>query len=412
MTEDTAQLRKTLAGKPPAACAPRLIHVMYLVSTLHYGGAERQTVELARRLDRSRFSPMLCSLDERVALTEGIEDVRVFVLQKRSKYDVSLIPKARRLLIEQQIDILHCFLFDAEMLGRLAGRWARVPVVVASERNSAYGPRAKKERLLKLTRPCFDIMIANSHAGKKYNVQRLGVPANRIHVVDNGVDADRFRPHDVSELWKRVEVPNDGPVVGMFASFKPQKNHEMYVKVAVEVLKKLPGARFLFVAQNVPGTPETVPQRGAILEAVRAAGIEERCHFLMDRHDVEDLYCLCDLTVLTSVREGTPNVLLESMASGVPVVATDVADNARIVPEGRVGHIVKLDDVAAMTERVVTLLTDAERLRVMGVSARRHAESEFSLDGLARNTEAVYVDALRRYGGRRGRKLVRMSNRE
>jgi glycosyltransferase involved in cell wall biosynthesis len=94
------------------------------------------------------------------------------------------------------------------------------------------------------------------------------------------------------------------------------------------------------------------------------------------------------------------------MASGVPVVATDVADNARIVPEGRVGHTVGLNDVTAMTERVVALLADPACLRAMGASARRHAEAEFSLARLARDTEAVYVDALRRYGGRRGRMLA------
>jgi glycosyltransferase involved in cell wall biosynthesis len=113
---------------------------------------------------------------------------------------------------------------------------------------------------------------------------------------------------------------------------------------------------------------------------------------------MEDLYCLCDVTVLTSIREGTPNVVLESMASGVPVVATDVADNARIIADA--GAVVPLDDDAAMSAWVVRLLENEAVRRQMGTAARQRAVNEYSLDRLARSTEQVYLEAVHRRNGR------------
>lgn len=370
------------------------VRVLFLASGLHYGGAERQIVELARRLDRARFTPLLCALDGVDTLAQGVPDLPVLPLKKRHKYDVGLIARARRLLREQRIDLVHCFLFDAEIVGRLAGRWAGVGAVVASERNSGYAPRGLKDHLLRLTGGCFDLMIANSEAGKQYNVSRLGVAPERIRVIYNGVESSRFRPRDVGGVRARAGIPDEGPLVGMFASFKPQKNHEMFVRVIQAVSKRVPVARFLFVAHQPPGDPVAEARRLRIEASLEAAGVRSRCHFLLDRPDVEDLYAICALTVLTSNREGIPNVVLESMATGVPVVATDVADNRLILREGVSGHVVPPDDSEAMADRVVALLTDEDRRRALGEGARLEAVTRFSPDRLARDTEAAYDEAL------------------
>jgi glycosyltransferase involved in cell wall biosynthesis len=374
------------------------MRVLFLASGLHYGGAERQIVELARRLDRSRFTPLLCALDGVDTLAQGCPDIPVLPLKKRHKYDVALVSRARRLLREHRIDLVHSFLFDAEMVGRLAGRWARVGAIVASERNSGYAPRGVKDLLLRLTGGCFDLMIANSEAGKQYNIARLGVAPDRIRVIYNGVESERFRPHDVSGVRGAAGIPEDGPLVGMFASFKAQKNHEMFVRVIERVSSQVPGARFLFVAHQPPGDPVAEARRQQIEAALEATGARARCHFLLDRPDVEDLYAICALTVLTSDREGVPNVVLESMSTGVPVVATDVADNRLIIREGVSGHVVAPNDDAAMADRVVALLTNEDRRRALGEGARREAVTRFSPDLLARLTEAVYLQALERRG--------------
>lgn len=380
--------------------ARRPVRVLFLASGLHYGGAERQIVELARRLDRTRFTPLLCALDGVDTLAQGIPDLPVLTLKKRHKYDLGLVVRAQKLLREQHIDIVHSFLFDAEIVGRLAGRWAGVRAIVASERNSGYASRGLKDHLLRLTGGFFDVMIANSEAGKQYNVSRLGVSPDRIRVVYNGVESERFRPHDVTGVRSRAGIPDEGPLVGMFASFKPQKNHEMFVRVIETVSKQIPSARFLFVAHQPPGDPVAEARRREIEASLDAAGVRSRCHFLLDRPDVEDLYAICTLTVLTSNREGIPNVVLESMSTGVPVIATDVADNRLIIREGVSGYVVPPDDAGAMAAQVVALLSDEDRRRALGEGARREAVARFSPDQLARSTEKVYEEALQKRGTR------------
>jgi len=135
----------------------------------------------------------------------------------------------------------------------------------------------------------------------------------------------------------------------------------------------------------------------ARLEALIAElNIGHRCVFLGNRNDVEQIYPACDVTALSSLYEGTPNVLLESMACGVPVVATDVSDNAYVVRDGETGFLVQLGNEEAMADRLYTLLSDDKLRRDMGRKAHDWVTSEFSLQQLARNTEAVYLEALSR----------------
>jgi glycosyltransferase involved in cell wall biosynthesis len=183
----------------------------------------------------------------------------------------------------------------------------------------------------------------------------------------------------------------------MIASFKRQKNHPAFFRMAKAVLQQLPETRFLCV-----GEPLRDNQQGAadyhreVSRLVDSLGVRDRCLFVGNRQDMPEVYSACDLTVLPSTREGTPNVLLESMACGVPVVATDVADNAYIVPHGRAGFIVPLHDVVALTSRVSELIADRAKRQAMGAWARDWVRREFSTAALADKTAAIYVECLTR----------------
>jgi glycosyltransferase involved in cell wall biosynthesis len=177
----------------------------------------------------------------------------------------------------------------------------------------------------------------------------------------------------------------------MFASFKTQKNHPMFFRAARRVLDQHPEAVFLCVGEALHGGLQgSDAYRGRMQSLLHELGLRDAVRLVGNRDDLRPWYAACDVTVLTSLREGTPNVLLESMACGVPVVATDVADNALVVPNGRVGFVVAYDDDAAMAERVSGLLARPEERRGMGRAARAWVEREFSLTRLAERTAAVY----------------------
>ncbi len=387
-----AERGATFPAKPPA----RLIRVMLVVSNLEYGGAQRQIVEFINRADRGRFDVRICSLSHYVPLADQLDDrSRLHVIVKRWKFDASVVRRLVGLLREHRTDVVHGYLFDAEIAARLAGRWAGVPVVVGSERNTDYHIKPVQRLAHRLSRGCLDLVIANSTAGVRFHSREIGLSQERYRVVRNGVDLERFRPRAAENVRARIGIAPEVPVVGMFASLKRQKNHPLLLRAAASLVDQMPDLRILLVGDMLYGGlhgSDTFAR--SVHDMISDLGLTEHCVLLGNRADVEVLYPACDVTVLPSLFEGTPNVLLESMACGVPVIATDVADNRELVAEGKTGHLVSLDDTELLAKRLRELLSDRERRAAMAQSARAHAEREWSNARLAQNTEAVYTDAL------------------
>lgn len=374
----------------------RRLRVALVVSNLEYGGAQRQVVQLARSLDARRFETRICSLSSYVPLADELPELkqRLHVVEKRSRYDVSVVPRLRRWLTETSADIVHGFLFDAQLAARVAGRLAGVPVVIDSERNSEYHMRLVQRLAFRLTRGCVDLVVANSRAGAAFHQRMHGHPAGQYRVVRNGVDTDRFRPRSGVEARRELGLRDDDVVVGMFGSYKPQKNHPLLFEAAARIAARQARLRLLLVGDQLAGgLRDTDAHKQRVAMLVDRLGLAERCVFVGNRLDLERLYGACDVVALPSLYEGTPNVLLESMACGVPVVATDVGDNPYVVPDGRVGFLVPPADAERLADRLERLVQDEALRRRLGAEARRWAVEAFSLERLAAETAAVYEAA-------------------
>ena len=320
---------------------------------------------------------------------------RLHVITKKWKYDVTVVPRLAMLLHRLKADIVHGYLFDAEIAARLAGRLARTPLIFGSERNTDYLLKRRQLMTYRLTRGCMDLVVANSNAGARFDCQLLGYRPSQCRVIHNGVDTQLFQPHDEQALRRELGIGDQESAVGMFASFKKQKNHPLLFGAARRVLQRLPQTRFLLVGDELyGGMLGSDDYKRDMDRLVDELDIRERCLFLGNRHDLERLYCVCDLTVLPSLFEGTPNVALESMACGVPVIATQVSDNAQIIPDGRAGYLIPLGDEVTLCERICQLLEDGARRRQMGQEARAWVASEFSMARMVDKTARVYQDAL------------------
>jgi glycosyltransferase involved in cell wall biosynthesis len=214
-------------------------------------------------------------------------------------------------------------------------------------------------------------------------------------VVHNGVNVDRFQPRSGTALRAELGVPPDELLVGMFASFKPQKNHPLLLRAARRVLTQFPRMRLLFVGDDLYlGLSQAADFKRAVCALVEELDLSQRCLFAGNRVDVERYYNACDFTVLSSLYEGTPNVVLESMASGVPVIATDVSDNALVIPSGQAGLVVPSEDEHSLAEGMLRMLKDAALRERMGRFAREWALQEFSGRRLAEKTADVYEEAM------------------
>ena len=191
----------------PASRRPLV--VVLVISDLEFGGAQRQVVELANHLNPDEFDVHVCTLDAYVPLASSLRDRdrRLHIIRKRHPLDFTVIFPLARLLRRLQADVVHGFLFDAEIAARLAGRLAGhspgKPIVISSERNAHYQPKKRHVWLRRLTRRYHHLTIANSRAGADFNRGLLGQPQDHYRIVHNGVDTERFRPADGRRLRRR-----------------------------------------------------------------------------------------------------------------------------------------------------------------------------------------------------------------
>lgn len=369
---------------------------LVVISDLEFGGAQRQVVELANNMPQERFDVHVVALHDYVPLADQLHerDRRCHIVQRRSKYDFTVVPRLAALMRRLRAEIVHGYLFDAEIASRLAGRLIGIPVI-GSERNTGYTMKRSNLLAYRATRWCHNFTIANSNAGADFNSKILGQSRSTYRVVHNGVDAERFCPGDGSKIRAEWGIKPGELVVGMFASFKPQKNHPFLLRAAKRVLARQPNTRFVLVGDELfKGMSGSVEFKRSVVQLVDDLGLRAHCAFAGNRSDVEACYRACDLTVLPSRFEGTPNVALESMASGVPVVATNVSDNAYVVPDGQAGFVVPLDDEDALANRIGRLLSDSTLRRQMGDAARAWILAEFTGRRLAEKTAAVYDEAI------------------
>jgi glycosyltransferase involved in cell wall biosynthesis len=384
--------------------APRKLVAVVVISDLEFGGAQRQVVELANNMDPDQCELYVCSLADYVPLADSLKnrEKRFRFILRRSRFDFTVVSRLAKFLREVQADVVHSYLFDATIAARLAGRFARRPVIIDTERNTDYTLKKIEAVAFRLTRWCNDLTIANSRAGAAFNSRVLQQPLSIYRVVHNGVDTERFQPRDRSELRAELKVQPDELLVGMFASFKPQKNHPLLLKAVRRLLDRGVRFRLLLVGDELyKGMSNTVEYKQQVQKLVDDLHLRPHCLFAGNRQDVERYYNACDVTALPSLFEGTPNVALESMASGVPVVATDVADNAYIVPDGRAGFIVELNDAETMADRLGRLLTDPALRTAMSQSARAWVLEEFSCARLAEKTLSIYREAVQMKAERR-----------
>ncbi|HEX4121059.1 MAG TPA: glycosyltransferase [Verrucomicrobiae bacterium] len=375
----------------------RPIVAVLAVSDLEFGGAQRQIVELVNNMDPAVCELHVCSLSDYVPLAKAMRlgAGRLNFVLRRFRFDFTVVPRLARLLKKVKADVVHSYLFDATIAARLASLLARRTAVIGSERNTDYKFKRSDFLALKATQRWNDLTIANSRAGANFNSRVFHEPLSRYCVVHNGVDVTRFDRRDPARIRQELGLAPDQPVIGMFASFKPQKNHPVWLAAARQVIQRVPNAKLMFVGDELyKGGSDSIEFKKSINQTVDDLGLRDHCLFLGNRLDVEDCYNACTLTVLPSLYEGTPNVVLESMACAVPIVASNVSDNAYIVRDGETGFVVPVNEEVTLADRVCRILLDPALRRRLADEARSWVVREFSCRRLAEKTVDAYRKAL------------------
>ncbi len=385
LTEGTG--RQAIRPEANPCSQARPLRVLFLHTSGVRGGAESLMLDLVRRLDRDRFAPELCCLKALGPVGEVLaREVPAYERLLAHKYDLRVLPRLTRLLRRRRVDAVICVGAGDKMFwGRLAARFARVPVVICWIHSTGWPDRIGWAN--RCLGPWTDMYVGVAQAHGRYLVEVERFPAAKVRVIANGVDIDRFRPRPVdAHLRARLGLP-PGPLAGTVTRLAPEKNLEMLLDVAARTRRAVGDAQFLVIGDG--------PLRENLRERVRQLGVGDCVHFLGWRTDVAELLAALDAFLLTSHIEANPVSILEALASGVPVVSTRVGSVAETVTAAH-GFLVAPGDAAGMAERLVYLLGTPGRAKAMGAAGRQAAIERWSLGPMVRKYECLIEEIYRR----------------
>jgi glycosyltransferase involved in cell wall biosynthesis len=379
------------------------IRLLKFTTVFAIGGTERHVMNFVANLDTSRFDLKLACLRRAGEFLRDIEARQVPL----TEYPINRLYGPRTTaqqwrfahdLRRNRTQIVHTYGFYPNVFAVAAARAAGTPAVIASIRDTGVYLTPLQKRAQQLMCRLAHVVLVNAQAIKQSLIAD-GHAADRIHVIRNGISPSAFveRTPDM-RLREELGVPSGTPIVAMLSRLNQLKGVDEFLEAAAKVASRVADVRFLLIGDgalmaNGRGV-KSGSYRDALERRARRLGLGDRLVFTGFRLDVPQLLMQCAVSVLPSHSEGLSNTLLESMAAGVPVVATDVGGNPEVVKEGETGFLVPVKDADALADRICRVLQDGELATRLGEAGRRRAAEQFSIDRMLRDTERLYEHLL------------------
>jgi glycosyltransferase involved in cell wall biosynthesis len=354
-----------------------------MTDSLETGGSERQFALLSQSLNRNMFDVDLGCLKRTGAFLEGLDEIAEFHLGGsffKLRAQRARLELARHLRMKTAA-IAHSFDFYSNMMLIPTAKWARVPVVIGSQRQ--IGDRLswfQSAAQAAAFRMC-DRVVCNSLAAAERLTQR-GLSKRRIVVIPNGLPAAAFEPSPEA-LPRQPGLVRIAYVARMNDLVK---NHRGFLRAAAKLASRIPSIEFVLVGDG--------PLRSGLEELASSLGLGARARFLGERHDMAAILASIDISVLFSESESMPNVVLEGMAAGVPVVASRVGGNPEVVQDGTTGLLVKQGDEEELVEALATLVERPDLRIEYGQRGKKLAQEKFRMDRIACQYEELYNSLL------------------
>ena len=354
-------------------------------------GTEKQVVALAAGLRQSRqVNPFLCCLRLSPWLKENFSACPVFSIEVDKLFCLKAIKQVHALakfFRAQNIQLVHTFFRDASLVGITAARLAGVPVVIAARRNKGYWHNRREILLLKIMNRFVDGFLANSYDVKEFTHRREGVALDKIEVIYNGFD---FADYPAGAVVQKTALRNGlgipaAAIVGVaVANLRPVKGLDILLQALPDVLSVHPQFYLLIIGEGA--------QRPRLEQLIEELRLADRVKLLGRRLDVMSILAACDLGILPSLSEGLPNAVIEYMAAGLPVVATDVGGLREMVfPRN---GLVPPGEIAPLSRAITAVLHDPGAMKNQGQRSQKTARQMFALQNCIDQHEVYYLRRL------------------
>lgn len=365
----------------------RRLKVMRVITYLPMGGVERRMIATLSGLDKERFEPLVVCTKERGDLAGQMEaaGIPVHLCRLSSRLGPWGLGRLARLMKRERVDIVHTHMYASNVSGTLAAAWAGVPVIIGHIHNVDTWETGRQLFMDRLVSRWQDRIICVSNQVRDNYAGITGINSGKIRTIYNGVEVEKFQgPFDREAKRKELGLEPQDKAVGLVARMVPQKAPEDLLLAAPAIVKAIPRMKFLFIGDG--------DLEASLKQKARELGLESAVKVLGRRNDIPELLAALDLSVLTSLKEGFSNTVIESMAAGLPMVATDVGGNAEAVAHGRSGFIVPPKDINAIADAIIKVLKDDNLAKSMGQEARRRAVELFSLQKMIKDVEELYLE--------------------
>ncbi len=377
----TAQSQRVSEVQPWSERLPP-VRVCFLIDELARAGTETQLLALLRGLDRRRVEPTLCLLRGDSPVSQALEPtdchiVRLGVRALRSPATWLAVLRFARWLRQNRIDVLQTYFPDSTYFGLVAGRWAGVGHRLRTRNNLGHWVTPFHRWMNSLLGGCATRTVTNCEAARSKLIETETLSPDRVVVLNNGVDLDRFLA---------IPVPTGRPKntcrIGVVANLRTVKGVDLLID-ALSLLKD----EFPTLVLEIAGDGE---ERQALVRGATSHGIGERCRFLGSISDIPEFLSHLNVAVQPSRSEGMSNALLEYMAAARPIVATRVGAAGELIDDGEQGLLVSPNNATLLAQAIARLLRDAEQARSLGLEARRRARERYSRQAMIGRFENFY----------------------
>ncbi len=369
---------------------PVIAHAMH---RLYVAGAEVLAADLARKL-KGQFRFVFLCLDEIGPLGQQLasEGLAVMGLDRKPGIDWALAKRLRRAIRTHHVDLIHAHQYTPFFYASLSRGLGTRPRILFTEHGRHYPDYRRIKRVManKFLLRADDRVTSVGQFVKQVLIDHEGLPGDRIQVAYNGIDARRFETAVTDQtrtaVRQELAVRSDQLVVLQVARLHPIKDHATAVRALALAVREVPDALLVLVGDG--------QQREAIQTLGRQLGVAEHLRLLGVRQDIPRLMAASDMFVLSSLSEGVSVTLLEAMAAGLPIAATDVGGNSEIVVHQETGLLSPRRDEQALARHLVTLLKNAALRRQMGQAGRDRVNRRFTQEQMHQAYTQIYRQML------------------
>ena len=372
----------------PPMSSSSSIRILHLVDSLEPGGMENGIVNVASCLDPDDYDIHVCALTQRGAFAERMPNPdQVVSLNKSSGFSLKTVKDLKKRISVINPHILHTHNLGPLIYGSLASRFGSQVMILHGEHGQLDKHHLTQKRLWQrkiLYRFCERIHTVSESLRR--DLIAWNFSESKIVSVTNGVDTDRFKPTENKVISRRaLGLPEGGTLLGMVGRFSEFKGHMLLLDTFEILCEERADLNLLLLGAGGSEEPD-------VLARVSANPFRDRIHVVGHQERPENYYQAMDLMVFPSTHEGLSNAVLESMACGIPVIASKACGNDEAITDGKNGFLEAIDSTQSLSEAIKRVLSDMNALELAGGNARSHMMDRFSIDSMVRGYSQLYRD--------------------